>query len=64
MAGKLNLSLAALAFAGLGAFLATNVLMLDDINLQGGTLVTFVWLAVLLASVERTRLHGLRRSNG
>jgi divalent anion:Na+ symporter, DASS family len=49
MAGTLNLSLAAVAFAGLGALLATNVLMLDDINLQGGTLVTFIWLAVLFA---------------
>jgi divalent anion:Na+ symporter, DASS family len=49
MAGKLNLSLAAIAFAGLGALLATNVLTLEDINLQGGTLVTFIWLAVLFA---------------
>ncbi len=49
MGGKLNLSLAAVAFAGLGALLATNVLTLDDINLQGGTLVTFIWLAVLFA---------------
>ena len=36
MAGTLNLSLAAVAFAGLGVLLATNVLTLDDINLQGG----------------------------
>jgi DASS family divalent anion:Na+ symporter len=43
------LSLAAVAFAGLGALLAANVLTLDDINLQGGTLVTFIWLAVLFA---------------
>jgi len=49
MAGTLNLSLAAVAFAGLGALLATNVLTLDDINLQGGTLVTFIWLAALFA---------------
>ncbi len=49
MAGTLNLSLAAVAFAGLGVLLATNVLTLDDINLQGGTLVTFIWLAVLFA---------------
>ena len=49
MAGTLNLSLAAVAFAGLGALLATNVLVIDDINLQGGTLVTFLWLAVLFA---------------
>jgi divalent anion:Na+ symporter, DASS family len=49
MASTLNLSLAAIAFAGLGALLATNVLTLEDINLQGGTLVTFIWLAVLFA---------------
>ena len=49
MAGTLNLSLAAVAFAGLGVLLALNVLTLDDINLQGGTLVTFIWLAVLFA---------------
>jgi divalent anion:Na+ symporter, DASS family len=49
MAGTLNLSLAAVAFAGLGALLAMNVLTLEDINLQGGTLVTFIWLAVLFA---------------
>jgi len=49
MAGTLHLSLTAVAFAGLGALLATNVLTLEDINLQGGTLVTFLWLAVLFA---------------
>jgi len=49
MAGTLNLSLTAVAFAGLGALLATNVLTLEDIILQGGTLVTFIWLAVLFA---------------
>jgi len=49
MAGTLNLSLAAVAFAGLGALLATEVLTVDDINLQGGTLVTFIWLAALFA---------------
>lgn len=49
MSGTLNLSLAAVAFAGLGALLASNVLGIDDINLQGGTLVTFLWLAVLFA---------------
>jgi DASS family divalent anion:Na+ symporter len=49
MAASLNLNLAAVAFAGLGALLATNVLTLDDISLQGGTLVTFIWLAVLFA---------------
>jgi divalent anion:Na+ symporter, DASS family len=49
MAGTLNVSLAAVAFAGLGALLATGVLTLEDINLQGGTLITFIWLAVLFA---------------
>ena len=28
---------------------ATGVLTLEDINLQGGTLVTFIWLGVLFA---------------
>lgn len=49
MAGTLNLSLAAVAFAGLGALLVTNDLTLEDINLQGGTLVIFIWLAVPFA---------------
>jgi DASS family divalent anion:Na+ symporter len=49
LADRLQLSLTALAFAGLGAVLATNVLTLDDLNLQGSTLVTFLWLAVLFA---------------
>jgi DASS family divalent anion:Na+ symporter len=49
MADSLRLNLAAVAFAGLGVLLATNVLTLDDINLQGSTLVTFLWLAVLFA---------------
>jgi DASS family divalent anion:Na+ symporter len=46
---KLHLSLTAVAFAGLGVLLATNALTLEDISLQGGTLVTFLWLAVLFA---------------
>jgi divalent anion:Na+ symporter, DASS family len=49
MADSLKLSLPAVAFAGLGVLLATNVLTLEDINLQGSTLVTFLWLAVLFA---------------
>jgi DASS family divalent anion:Na+ symporter len=49
LADKLQLSPTAVAFAGLGALLATNVLTLEDINLQGSTLVTFLWLAVLFA---------------
>jgi DASS family divalent anion:Na+ symporter len=49
MTDSLRLNLAAVAFAGLGVLLASNVLTLDDINLQGSTLVTFLWLAVLFA---------------
>jgi DASS family divalent anion:Na+ symporter len=49
MADTLRLSLPAVAFAGLGVLLATNVLTIEDINLQGSTLVTFFWLAVLFA---------------
>ena len=49
MADSLHLSLPAVAFAGLGVLLATNVLTLEDINLQGSTLATFLWLAVLFA---------------
>jgi DASS family divalent anion:Na+ symporter len=48
-ADSLKLSLAALAFAGLGVLLATDVLTIEDINLQGATLATFLWLAVLFA---------------
>jgi DASS family divalent anion:Na+ symporter len=49
MAGTLNLSLTAVAFGGLAALLATSVLTVDDISLQGGTLATYLWLAVLFA---------------
>jgi divalent anion:Na+ symporter, DASS family len=49
MADSLRLSLAAVAFGGLGVLLATNVLTVEDMNLQGSTLVTFFWLAVLFA---------------
>ena len=48
-AGTLDLSLTAVALAGLGALLATGVLKLDDIYLQGNTLATFIWLALLFA---------------
>jgi len=49
LAGAFNLNLTAVALAGLGTLLATRVLTLDDIYLQGGTLATFLWLAVLFA---------------
>lgn len=48
-AGVLELNLAAVAIAGLGILLTTEVLTLDDIYLQGGTLSTFLWLALLFA---------------
>ena len=49
MAGTLNLNLTAVAFGGLAALLATSVLTVDDIALQGSTLATYLWLAVLFA---------------
>src|SRR2546430_9598123 len=48
-AGTLKLDLTAVAFGGLGALLATSVLRLDDIAQEGGTLATYLWLAVLFA---------------
>jgi len=66
LAGTLNLSLAAVAFAGLGALLATDVLTLDDINLQ-----EVPWSLYLAGSAlcieratERTRLHGFTSEGG
>ena len=41
------MNLAAVAIAGLGTLLTTGVLTLDDIYLQGSTLSTFLWLALL-----------------
>jgi len=48
-AGTLKLDLTAVAFAGLGALLATSVLTLEDFTREGDTLATFLWLAVLFA---------------
>lgn len=48
-AGPLKLNLTAVAIAGLGALLLTGALTLDDIYLQGSTLATFLWLAMLFA---------------
>jgi divalent anion:Na+ symporter, DASS family len=48
-AGALKLDLTAVAFAGFGALLATSVLTLDDIKKEGGTLETYLWLAILFA---------------
>jgi divalent anion:Na+ symporter, DASS family len=49
LAGSLNLDRTAVAFAGLGALLATSVLTLEDFSREGDTLATFLWLAVLFA---------------
>jgi DASS family divalent anion:Na+ symporter len=46
---KLGLDGTAVAFLGLGGLLATRVLTLDDLTEEGGTLVTFLWLAILFA---------------
>jgi len=48
-ADALRLNVTSIAFAGLGLLLLANVLTVDDIALQGDTLVTFLWLAVLFA---------------
>jgi DASS family divalent anion:Na+ symporter len=47
LSGTLNLDRTAVAFAGLGALLATSVLTLEDFSREGDTLATFLWLAVL-----------------
>ncbi len=47
LAAPLNLNVTAVAFAGLGALLATGVLTLEDLSREGDTLSTFLWLAVL-----------------
>jgi DASS family divalent anion:Na+ symporter len=48
-ADALKLNVTSIAFAGFGLLLLANVLTVDDIALQGDTLVTFLWLAVLFA---------------
>jgi divalent anion:Na+ symporter, DASS family len=48
-ADSLKLNVTSIAFAGFGALLLAGVLTLEDIALQGETLVTFLWLAVLFA---------------
>ncbi len=44
-----GMDLTAVAFGGFGLLLATGVLTLDDLAMEGGTLTTFLWLAVLFA---------------
>jgi len=45
----LNLNGTSVAFMGFGVLLVAGVLTLDDITMQGDTLATFLWLAVLFA---------------
>jgi divalent anion:Na+ symporter, DASS family len=47
--GKFNLNTTSVAFMGFGVLLLANVITLEDIAKQGGTLTTFLWLAVLFA---------------
>ncbi|HET8541141.1 MAG TPA: DASS family sodium-coupled anion symporter [Anaeromyxobacter sp.] len=46
---RVKLDGTAVAFLGLGGLLATRVLTLDDLASEGGTLATFLWLAILFA---------------
>ena len=47
LAAPYKLNLTSIALAGLATLMITGVLTLEDMNKQGGTLVTFIWLAVL-----------------
>ena len=49
LAGTLHVDLTAVAFLGLGIFLAAGVLTLKDIGQQGDVLATFIWFAILFA---------------
>ncbi len=48
-AGALNLNITSIAFMGFGVLLITGVLTVEDIDIRGDTLATFLWLAVLFA---------------
>jgi len=47
LAAPFKLNLTAIAFAGFAVLMISGVLTLEDMHQQGGTLVTFIWLAVL-----------------
>ncbi|SBT09993.1 Anion transporter [Candidatus Accumulibacter aalborgensis] len=47
LAAPYNLNATAIALAGLATLMMTGVLTMEDMSEQGGTLVTFIWLAVL-----------------
>jgi len=48
-ADALQLNVTSIAFMGLGVLLMTSVLEVQDIDIRGETLSTFLWLAVLFA---------------
>jgi DASS family divalent anion:Na+ symporter len=48
-AGALNLNVTSVAFMGFGVLLVAGVLTVEDIDIRGDTLATFLWLAVLFA---------------
>ena len=48
-AGALNLNVTSIAFMGFGVLLIAGVLTVEDIDIRGDTLSTFLWLAVLFA---------------
>jgi len=48
-AGALNLNVTSIAFMGFGVLLVAGVLKVEDIDIRGDTLATFLWLAVLFA---------------
>lgn len=48
-ADALQLNVTSIAFIGFGVLLVTGVLKVEDIDIRGETLSTFLWLAVLFA---------------
>lgn len=48
-ADALQLNVTSIAFVGFGVLLVTGVLKVEDIDIRGETLSTFLWLAVLFA---------------
>jgi DASS family divalent anion:Na+ symporter len=48
-ADALQLNVTSIAFMGFGVLLVTSVLKVEDIDIRGETLSTFLWLAVLFA---------------
>jgi len=57
-AGTFGLDSTAVAFLGLGIFLASGVLTLDDIAKEGDVLSTFIWFAVLFTLSDQLNQLG------